>query len=107
MNDTKSSATPVDQVVTGEPIEAHGYVVTPVARVRGRLGTSDTADGRGRYGWVAIRPVKVTATDRSGNTQDVRIVNVEQQALSGMAAAGIAVAAITLLISLLARARRG
>lgn len=106
MNDMMRSAMPVDQELTGEPVEGHGYVVTPIARVRGRLGSSDNERGRGRYGWAAIRPVKVMVLDREGNTQEVRIVNAEQQALAGMAALGAVVAAVTLLISLLVRARR-
>lgn len=106
MNDSMGSAQPFDQEVTGEPVEAHGYVVAPVARMRGRLGSSDNEQGRGRYGWAAIRPVKASVLDRSGNVQEVRITNIEQQAIAAMAGVGLVVAVLSVLISLLARARR-
>jgi hypothetical protein len=107
MNDTLRSAQPFDQEVTGDPVEAHGYVVTPVARVRGRLGSSNDERGSGRWGFAAIRPLKVSVLDREGNTQELRIVNTQQQAIAAMASVGLIVALISLLIPLLARARRG
>jgi predicted carbohydrate-binding protein with CBM5 and CBM33 domain len=107
MDDPLKSAQPVDQEMTGEPVEAHGYVVTPVARVRGKLGVSENEEGRWRYGWMAVRPVKASVIDRSGNTQEVRIVDAQQKAITGMLAVGLVVAAVSLLISLLVGARRG
>ncbi len=106
MNDMKAGTSPIDRELVGEPVEAHGYVVTPVARVRARVGESDDEQGRGRYGFAAIRPVKVTVVDRSGNAQELKIVNAEQRAIAGMAAVGLAVAVVSVLIALLARTRR-
>lgn len=107
MNDPMRSAQPVDQELSGEPVEAHGYLVTPVARVRGRLGTIDDERGSGRYGWVAIRPLRATVVDRLGNARQLRFVNAQAQAIAGMAAAALAVAVLSVLLSHGVGARRG
>lgn len=106
MNERMGSGSPIDQEITGEPVEAHGYVVTPVAQVRGKAGSMDNEEGRGSWGWVAIRPVKASVVDRAGNTQELPIVNMQQRALVGMLAAGVVVAVVSLLVSLLVRAKR-
>lgn len=107
MNDPKGSAQPVDQEQSSEPVEAHGYLVTPVARMRGRLGMIDDERGSGRYGWVSIRPLRATVVDQMGNARQLRFVNAQSRALAGMALAALAAAALSLLISQVVGARRG
>jgi hypothetical protein len=106
MKNTLRSATPVDQKVTGEPIEAYGYIVTPVARVRGRLGSSSDERSSGRYGWLAIRPLNVIVQDRDGNTREVLIVNMQTQLMLRLVAVGIFVALASVLVPMLSRSRR-
>ena len=104
MKDTMRSGTPIDSEVTGDPVEAHGYIVTPFARMRGRLGTSSDDRASGTYGWVAIRPMQMTVLDSAGQAQLVRLSDVQTQAVASMALVGLLVALVSLLIPVLARA---
>ena len=106
MKDEKGLGKPIDREVEGETVEAHGVMVTPVARVRGQAGGNRDERGEWRYGWAAIRPVKMIVRDRAGQTNEVRLEPTEEQVLGGMAAVGLVVAAVMILISILARRQR-
>lgn len=106
MKDTLRSMTPIDQEVAGEPVEARGFIVTPVARVRGRSGSSSDGRSSGSYGWVAIRPVRASVVDAAGNTREVPIVNMQTQLLLRLVAAGIFVALAGVLAPMLFGPRR-
>ncbi len=106
MNEAMRAAPSIDQEITGETVEAHGYVVTPVARLRGRLGTMGDENSSGRFGWAAMRPLRVNVVDRNGGAQEVRIMDMQAQALTGMVGAGLFVAVVCVLISLVSRTGR-
>jgi hypothetical protein len=106
MKDALKSGQSFDEETTGEPVEAHGYIVTPVARVRGKAGSMSDERSNGRYGWAAIRPIRAIITDRNGNTQELRIVNQDAQAVTAMAAMGLVVFVVSLVISVLLRTTR-
>lgn len=105
MKDTPQPATPLDLELTGETVEAHGYTVTPTARVRGKLGSTQKDEQSGTWGWAAIRPVKITVGDREGQTREIALPNAEARALISMAVIGLIVALASLLIPLLVRRR--
>jgi hypothetical protein len=106
MKEAFGSAPPIDTEVTGTPVEAHGYIVTPVARMRGRLGTSSSEQASGTYGWVRIQPVQASVLDANGRAQLIRLNSVQTQARTGMAVVGLLVALVSLLIPILVRARQ-
>ena len=106
MKDAFGSARPIDAEVTGTPVGAHGYIVTPVARMRGRLGSSSNEQGSGSYGWASIQPVQASVLDADGQARLIRLDNAEARALMGMVLAGLLVALASLLIPILVRARQ-
>jgi hypothetical protein len=106
VSETKRPMERIERDVTAEPVEAHGYIVTPLARIRGRLGSSNDERGSGNWGWVAIRPARMTVHDPSGQAREVRLDSVQAQALTGMAVAGILVALVSMLISALSRSKQ-
>jgi hypothetical protein len=107
MKDTLRAATPIDVEMSGMRVEAHGYIVTPVARMRGRIGSSSDERASGRYGWVEIRPVRMDVVDRDGNMRKVRLVDTQAQFMWALLIAGKLMALLGLLLPvLLSRARR-
>lgn len=106
MKEALGSSPPINTEVTGTPVEAYGYIVTPVARMRGRLGSSSSETGTGTYGWARIQPVQASVMDANGQAQLIRLTNPQTQALAGMAVAGILVALISLLVPVLVRVRQ-
>lgn len=105
MKDEKGLNKPVDREIEGATVEAHGITVTPVARVRGQAGGNSDERGSWKWGWAAIRPVRITVRGRDGQTSDVKLEPTEGQVLAGMAAFGLVVAALAVLISVVARRR--
>lgn len=105
MKDEKGLSKPIDREVEGATVEAHGVMVTPVARVRGQAGGNSDERGEWRYGWAAIRPVKMIVRDQRGQTSEVKLASAEGPVLGGMAAAAALIAAVMILISVLARKR--
>lgn len=103
MKDAFGSAPPIDTEVTGTPVEAHGYIVTPVARMRGRLGSSSNEQGSGTYGWARIQPVQMSVVDSSGHAELIRLKDAQTQALTAMALLGFLMALLSLIIPRLVR----
>ena len=99
MREAMKSAPRIDEEVAGMPVEAHGYIVTPIARVRGLVGAQENEQSSGRYGWAAIRPLKMTIQDRMGATSEVHLVDVEAQAHRGMLIGAAVVVVASLLVS--------
>ncbi len=106
MKNTLRAATPVDVEMAGMPVEAHGYIVTPVARFRGRVGSNGDERSSGSYGWMRIQPVRMDVVDRDGNKHEVRIVNMETQLRLRLVAVGIFVALASVLVPMLIGSRR-
>jgi hypothetical protein len=106
MKDTKGTSKPVDMEMEGATVEAHGVMVTPVARVRGQAGGNSGGRGSWRYAWAAIRPVRMNVRDATGQTSEVQLAPTEGQVLAAMAATGLLVAVVTVVISLLAGRRQ-
>jgi hypothetical protein len=106
MKGTANIREPFDREVQGAVVEAHGVIVTPVARVRGMADARNEERARWRFAWAAIRPAKMIVRDRVGQTREVKLAPTEGQALGAMAVIGLTVAAATLLISLFARKGR-
>ena len=106
MKEAKTPGKPVDTEVEGATVESHGFMVTPVARLRGQAGAGGDERGNWEYAWVAVRPVRMTVRDATGQTENVKLVNSEGMILTAMAFIGLVVAAVSLLISLLARKQR-
>lgn len=106
MKDEKGLSKPVDRQMEGATVEAHGFMVTPVARVRGQAGGNSDERGDWRYGWAAIRPVKMIVRDPTGQTREVRLAPTEGQVLAEMARSALIVALVMGAISLLARKLR-
>ncbi len=111
MREAIKSAPRFDEEVAGMPVEAHGYIVTPYARMRGMVGVQRDERSSGRYGWAAIRPVRMTVQtlqpqDMSGEVREVRLTNAEGQALRAFAVVAALLLALSLLMPLLNRGRR-
>jgi hypothetical protein len=106
MKDDKGSLKPMDAEVAGATVEAHGVMVTPVARVRGKADARSEENGSWRYAWAAIQPVKMTVRDQTGQTSEVKLAPTEGQVLGAMAVVGLLVAVIALVISALAGKQR-
>lgn len=100
MNEAIKSAPKIDEEMPGPPVEAHGYIVTPYARVRGMVGSQESAQASGRYGWAAIRPVRMTVQDRSGEVREVRLMDIQGQALRALALVAALVAVASVVISI-------
>lgn len=106
MKDEKGSGRRLDTVMEGATVEAHGVIVTPVARVRGGADAKREEKGEWRYAWAAIRPTKAIVRDRSGRRSELDLASTEEQALGAMAAVGVVVAVVMILISAFARRQR-
>lgn len=106
MKDEKGSGRRLDTVMEGATVEAHGVIVTPVARVRGGADAQRNENGEWRYAWAAIQPTKAIVRDRSGRESELTLASVERQVLGAMAAVGAVVALVMVLISLGAGKRR-
>ena len=106
MKDEKGSQTRLDLELEGATVEAHGVMVTPVARVRGMANAQRDERGEWRYAWAAIQPRKAIVRDQSGQTSELKLAPTEGQVLGAMAALATVVAVVTLLISLIARKPR-
>jgi predicted carbohydrate-binding protein with CBM5 and CBM33 domain len=105
VKDEKGSQRRLDTTIEGATVEAHGVIVTPVARVRGTADAQRNASGEWRYAWAAIQPTKAIVRDRSGRRSEVRLGPTEGQVLGAMAAVGAVVALVMIMISLIARKR--
>ena len=105
MKEKKGSNKPIDTEIAGETVEAHGVMVTPCARVRGQAGANRDERGTWKWGWAAIQPTKIAVQDRAGQLSEVKLEPTEGQVLGAMAAVGVLVAAVMILISLIARRR--
>lgn len=103
MKEKKGSNKPIDAEIAGETVEAHGVMVTPVARVRGVADANSDERGSWKWGWAAIQPTKIAVQDRTGQLSEVKLEPTEDQVLGAMAAVGLIVAAVMILISLVAR----
>ena len=106
MKEAKGPGKPVDLELEGATVEAHGYMVTPVARVRGQMAAGGDERGRWEYAWAAIRPARMTVRDVAGQANDVKLVNSEGMILTAMAFIGLVVAAVSLLVAFVAREQR-
>ncbi len=100
-----------DEEVSGMPVEAHGFIVTPYARMRGMAGVQEDERSRGRYGWAAIRPVRMSVQalhpqDLSGEVREVPLVDLEGQILRALAVVAALMLVIGLLAPVLNRSRR-
>jgi hypothetical protein len=99
MKDNATVRKPFDREMEGPTVEAHGVMVTPVARVRGMADAKNEPQGRWRFAWTAIRPVKMIVRDRTGETHEVKLASTEGRVLGAMAAVGAIVAVVMILIS--------
>jgi hypothetical protein len=103
MNEALRSTPRIDKEVAGQPVEAHGFIVTPVARVRGMAGATDDENGSGRYGWAAIRPVRMIVQNPQGGSEELALPNMEARLFALLAGIGLVVIVATTLIPALGR----
>jgi hypothetical protein len=96
----------MDAEIAGATVEAHGIMVTPVARVRGKADARSEEDGSWRYAWATIQPVSMTVRDQTGQTSEVKLAPTEGQVLGAMAVFGLLVAVVAVVVSTLAGKKR-
>lgn len=92
---------PLDRNLTGQPIAAQGFTLTPVARL---TGWEWGAPGRGGLGVLArLNPTEVRVAAPDGAESTLSLVNSDFQSVRGMFAGAAAIAVVCSLIMLLAR----
>ena len=106
MREAIKSAPRFDEEVAGTPVEAHGYIVTPFARMRGMVSSQESEQGRGRFGWAVTQPARMTVQtlhtqDLTAAVREVRLVDVEGQATKALVVIAVLVALFGLLIPVL------
>ena len=109
MNTPSPKPRKIDKRLQGEPIQAGGRTVEPVARLSGFIGWGGGEDGSGGGGWLKLTPQEVIVRDAKGAEQRLDLNDPTAIALRGVAMAGMAVAVVSWLVMILAwmlRSRR-
>ena len=109
MNTTSAKPRKIDKRLEGDPIQAGGRTVHPVARLSGFVGFGGGENGSGGGGWLRLRPQEVIARDPEGAEQRIDLNDPTAIALRGVAMVGMAVAVVSWLVMILAwmlRSRR-
>jgi hypothetical protein len=105
MDKDKGQQGRIDRLLVGDPIEASGYRLEPVARAGGWYGGGDGEQGRGFGAVLRVRPVEVRVSDPDGAEHTVAITDPTGQAIRQMALIGLLVAVVSALLVLVAHLR--
>lgn len=99
-NIVAAAGTRIDRPLVGEPLTIGGRAIQLAARLSGRVG--GRAGGGG--GWLQVQPVAVIVREADGVEQRTPITDGNAQALRGIVAAGLAVAAVCAALMAMRRA---
>ena len=100
MDEEKEQKGRIDRILVGDPIEAGGHTLEPVARAGGWYGGGDGEQGRGFGAWLRIRPLEVRVSDPGGAQQTIAITDPTGQAIRQFALVGLLVAAVSMVLLL-------
>lgn len=109
MENETSRPRKIDKRLEGKPILVGKHSVQPVARLSGIIGFGGGENGSGGGGWLNLRPQEVIVRESKGAEQRLALPDATGIAVRGVAAAGMAVAAVSWLVMILAwmfRSRR-
>lgn len=106
MADTPQARTRIDQRLPGEPHEVYGRHVQPVARLTGWVGGNSGPAGGGAGGWLRLRPVEVVVREADGSEHTIPMADPNALVVRGLAAPGLAVAAVCGALMLVAALRK-
>ncbi len=96
----------IDRRLVGNPIQIDSRIVQPVARLRGRLGSGGSQTGGGAGGMLRLEPVAVIVRQADGAESTVALADPTAEALRSMAGAAVAVAVLSIVLTMLARVLR-
>jgi hypothetical protein len=91
----------IDRIIVGDPIEASGQTLEPVARVGGWYGGGDGEQGRGFGALLRIQPLEIRVSDPEGVERTVSITDPTAGAVRRIALSGLFVAAVSILLLLI------
>lgn len=100
MDEAKEPAGRIDRVVVGDPIAAGGRTLLPVARAGGWHGGGGNEQGKGAGALLRVQPVEVRVTEPGGEEYVIPITDPTADAMRQMAAIGLVVAAVSILLML-------
>ena len=95
MNTPSPKPRKIDKHLHGEPIQAGGRTVEPVARLSGFIGRGGGENGSGGGGWLKLKPQEVIVRDGKSAEQRLDLNDPTAIALRGVAMAGMAVAVVS------------
>jgi uncharacterized spore protein YtfJ len=93
----------IDRIMVGDPIEAGGHTLEPVALAGGWYGGGDGEQGRGFGALVRIQPVEVRVRDPNGVEHTVSITDPSREATRQLVLSALFVAAVSMLVILVGR----
>jgi uncharacterized spore protein YtfJ len=106
MPESITSPTKIDRRLASEPVQVDGYSVQPVARLSGRCGAGGNEQGNGAGCHLSVEPIEVVVrTEEDGAEFTLALAEPTAQALRAMASVGMAVAAVSIGLAVLARLR--
>jgi hypothetical protein len=92
----------VDEELQGEPVQAGGLTLEPVARLRGRIWAQSANGqggiGRGAAAFVRIAPDRVVVRGGAEGDRVLSITDVTAQSLRGIGFGMLGVAGVCLLL---------